>query len=202
MNTADVCVLAVLLLFAVWGALRGALRQLMTVLVIGAGLFVATRFGSAVATTVSKVAGLDGSMRDATAWVVVFVATLVAGAVLFSFLGGWFETRRTDGALRRGLGAALGLVTGIGVLFVAGYAVLGYPHGPSGGPSLQRVTGVADAAEDPASTESAWLRSTRDSRAAAVLADGGEAVRRSLSLPSWMCDWMDRVASDVERGAR
>jgi len=212
MNTADICVLAILALFAVWGALRGAARQLATVLVIGVGVFAATQYGSILVSTVSKVVGVDGDASNAAAWMTMLIAVLVLGAVLFSFLSGWFEKRNTEGALRRSFGAALGLLTGIGVLFVLGYGVLGYRHGPGDGPVLQRSAGAErtdggateEAADEMRSGEPAWVVSTRSSAAASVLSEGGGVLRRWLEVPAWMQSWMERVErveSDVrDRG--
>ncbi len=196
MNTADLCVLTILVLFAVWGALRGAARQLLTLVAIGTGLFLATRYGSVLESTVGKIAGVDGEVRGATAWFALFIATLVVAAVLCSFLRGWLAQREVSGAARRSLGAALGLLTGIAVLVVVGYGVLGYDHGPSDRPALQHETGTSPS-EASRTGDPAWVRSARASTAAGLLTKGGDRVLHRDWLPGWMRGWMERVESDV-----
>ena len=107
MSEADVAILAVVGLSTAMGLLRGLARELMS-LVVWVAAFVASL---ALGPPVAGMLGLDGTPGVAIGFVVVFVAALVAGAVVQRTLAKLVRSSGLGG-LDRVLGSMFGALRG------------------------------------------------------------------------------------------
>jgi uncharacterized membrane protein required for colicin V production len=124
----DLIALLVLLLFVVWGAVQGSLRQLASLVVLFVAFPGATRFGPRIEGSVVKAVTVSGGDLRMIAWAVVFLGVLLAGGVLVALCQPLLG-RLARG--ERGLGALLGLLHGCGVLTLLVYAFLvAFPGAP------------------------------------------------------------------------
>jgi len=143
----DVGVVGLLAAFALWGAWRGTLRQLLTLGLLGLAFPIATRYGPRIEESVVKAVSASGADVRAIAWLVVFAGVLVAGGVILALLQPLLGKLRPGG---RATAALLGLVHGAVVVTVLGYAVLLGSDGSSPhvrlferGPAVQAMQLVA-----------------------------------------------------------
>lgn len=149
----DLTVVALLAAFAVWGAWRGTLRQLLALGLLWVAFPLATRYGPRLEASVVKAVSASGSDVRALGWLVAFAGVLVAGGVILALLQPVLGRLRPGG---RATAALLGLVQGAVVVTVLGYAVLfaleghaprvrKFEHGPAA-QGMQLVAGVVRSA--------------------------------------------------------
>lgn len=176
---ADAVALALILLFALWGMRRGALRQSLSLGVLVGSLAVAAWLGPQAEATVAKVTSLSGEAREAAAWVAVLFASLVVGGVALSFACCRMPDQAT-GRSNRMLGALLGGVKGVLVLTVLAYVLAS--GSAQAGPALSRTAEP----KAPASDTSPWVGRLRGSMAASVMATGSRWLGGVVELPTWI----------------
>lgn len=176
---ADAVACALLLLFALWGMRRGALRQVLSLGVLFGALAVATWLASRAEGTVAKVTSLDGEAREAAAWGGVLFAALVVGGVLLSFVASRLPAS-AHGRTDRLLGALFGGVKGALVLVVLAYVLAAGT--PADEPSLSRT----DAAREAPGDVSPWVARLRGSWSASAMATGAGWIERVVRLPAWV----------------
>ena len=113
---ADIVMAAVILVSAVFGVMRGLVREVLSLVIWAAALLL----GIAFAEPVAGVLGLDLSagLQTAIGFAIVFVALLVAGALVQRFLGGLVESTGLTGTDRT-LGLVFGALRGAAVVLVA-----------------------------------------------------------------------------------
>lgn len=113
---ADVVMAIVIVVSAVFGLMRGLVREVLSLVIWGAALLL----GIAFADSVAAMLGLDLSagLQAAIGFAIVFVAILVAGALTQRFLGGLVESTGLTGTDRT-LGLVFGTVRGAAVVLVA-----------------------------------------------------------------------------------
>ncbi|MDJ0975768.1 MAG: CvpA family protein [Planctomycetota bacterium] len=192
MSAADGVALAVLLAFALWGAVRGPLRQLLSLSLIALAFLVAPRLLPHAEPLVAKVGGLGPEENAALAWGLCVFLVLVAGGLLLAALSRLTGKVGAGGPGGRALGAALGAVKGAALLLLVGYALLAWPASEGAATiSLRRDAGTAEAT-------GSWRDTARRSHAANWLVRGGGAVREGLILPAWI----DRLMRDVDAEVR
>jgi hypothetical protein len=173
---ADGVALVLLMLFALWGALRGPLRQVISLSLLLAALHLAGRLAPGLEPTVAKVTPLDGDGRAAAAWFAALFGMLVVGAILLAFLLPRVPPRR-PGRAGTAAGAALGAAKGAIVLVVVAYGILA--AGGGGTPALARGTGSWRPGPS-------FVQRVRGSVSARVLERGGTALGDLLDAPDWM----------------
>ena len=195
MTATDGVVIAVLLAFALWGAMRGPLRQLLSLTLLLAAFALAALLEPHALPLVDKVSSLPGAETQALAWGLSFFFVLVAGGLLLAALRRWTGKVGPGGATGRAAGAFLGATKGAVLLLIVGYALLAWPVAESSDfPSLRRETrGVEHMVEE----RRGWREDARRSRAAGLLVRGGAALRRNVPLPAWVGDVMRQVDADV-----
>jgi uncharacterized membrane protein required for colicin V production len=132
----DAGALGLLALFAVWGAWRGPLRQVASVVLLVGALWIAGRFGDRFQDAVAKVVTLTPEERCLAAWGVVATGCAVAASLV---LGLFARRRAARHPALRVAGAALGLVKGALVLAVVAYAALAIGDQPGGGAWSERL---------------------------------------------------------------
>lgn len=159
MSTVDAVLLAALLLFGVWGALRGALRQGLSLATVAAAFPLASRYGPRIEPTVVKAATIEGADLALVAWATVFAGTLIVGGVLIAVLAPLFGRLARGG---RGVGALLGLAKGAILLTVLLYGV------------LFATTGAA---------RPPWVRDVEHSHGAVAAHHVAQTLGRVLPLP-------------------
>ncbi len=113
---ADVVMGMVIVASAVFGLMRGLVREVLSLVIWAAALLL----GIAFADSVAAMLGLDLSagLQMAIGFGSVFVAVLVAGALAQRFLGGLVESTGLTGTDRT-LGLVFGTVRGAAVVLVA-----------------------------------------------------------------------------------
>ena len=113
---ADVVMGIVIVVSAVFGLMRGLVREVLSLVIWVAALLL----GIAFADSVAAVLGLDlsAALQTAIGFAIVFVAVLVAGALAQRFLGGLVESTGLTGTDRT-LGLVFGTVRGAAVVLVA-----------------------------------------------------------------------------------
>jgi membrane protein required for colicin V production len=130
MNTADLAIAAVLAISVVIGIVRGFVVEAMSLVVWAAALALAFLFGGRVATLFEGSIEL-ASLRIALGHAIVFMATLVAGAVLVWLLRRMVQSTGLSGTDRM-LGLVFGLARGgaIVVLLVLLAGLTPFPRDP------------------------------------------------------------------------
>lgn len=113
---ADVVMGIVIVVSAVFGLMRGLVREVLSLVIWGAALLLGIAFADSVAAMLGL--GLSAGLQTAIGFAIVFVATLVAGALAQRFLGGLVESTGLTGTDRT-LGLVFGTVRGAAVVLVA-----------------------------------------------------------------------------------
>ena len=113
---ADIVIVIVIVVSAVFGLMRGLVREVLSLVVWGSALLL----GIAFAVPVAGLLGLAVSpgLQTAIGFAIVFVAVLVVGALAQRFFGGLVESTGLTGTDRT-LGLAFGAVRGAAVVLVA-----------------------------------------------------------------------------------
>jgi membrane protein required for colicin V production len=130
MNTADIAISAVVVISIVIGLVRGFVVEVMSLVVWAAALALSFAFGGRVAELFVGSIEL-ASLRIALGHAIVFIATLVAGAVLVWLLRKMVQSTGLSGTDRM-LGLVFGLVRGaaIVVLLVLLAGLTPFPRDP------------------------------------------------------------------------
>ena len=130
MNTADLAIAAVLAISVVIGLVRGFVVEVMSLVVWAAALALSFLFGGRVAVLFEGSIEL-ASLRIALGHAIVFVGTLIAGAVLVYLLRKMVQSTGLSGTDRM-LGLVFGLVRGaaIVVLLVLLAGLTPFPRDP------------------------------------------------------------------------
>lgn len=195
MSSADGAVLAILLAFALWGAVRGPVRQLLSLGLVVVAFVLAPRLAPRLEPLVGKVGGLVPAENAALAWGLSIFLLLVAGGLLLAAAGRFIRRLGAGGGAGRALGAALGAIKGAAVLLIVGYALLAWPTGDGGGAIALRRDGAPPVTRtDPLPS---WRETLRRSEAAGWLVRGGRALRGAVRLPPWVGDAMQAVEAEV-----
>jgi uncharacterized membrane protein required for colicin V production len=170
----DLAIAAVLVAFVAWGALHGALRQLLGLLVLAIALLVAAWISPRLEGTVRKLVDLDPDDVSVLCWGLAFVMVAAAGGVLLHAVRGPVARARVGGALDRWLGGAVGAVKGVVVVGLVVYAVLAW-FSRADGPGV--------------------VRSLRESRAARLYVEAHRRIDPWVRLP----EPVERRAQEVDR---
>ena len=174
----DVGTVGLLALFMFWGSLHGALRQALGLVGVLAAFALASPLGPRIESSVAKVVTLSPAGTACAAWATVWFATLVAAGIVLHLLHGPLERARLAGAWDRAVGAVFGLLKGVAVLALAGYALLGW-WGAEPGPRL--------------------AQSLRESTTAKALRGLEVRLRPTLQLPPPVQDRVEQVNAWIER---
>jgi uncharacterized membrane protein required for colicin V production len=174
----DVGTIGLLVVFMVWGSLHGALRQALGLVALLAAFALASPLGPRIEPSVAKVVTLSPAGTACAAWATVWFGTLVAAGIVLHLLHGPLERARLSGPWDRGVGAVFGLLKGVAVLALAGYALLGW-WGAEPGPRL--------------------AQSIRASTTAKALRGLEVRLRPTLQLPPAVQERVDQVNVWIER---
>ena len=124
----DLALLALVLLFALWGALRGFLRQVFGVAGFVGGIILARLLAEPFGEAFAKDLGLPVPVATAAMAIAIFLAC----EIVAKLAGGFLHRRMTGGftsAVERGGGFALGAAKGLLVTWViASLIALLQPH--------------------------------------------------------------------------
>lgn len=124
----DLAMLALVALFAVWGAFRGLLRQIFGVIGFVGGIALARLFSQPFGDAFAKDLGLPVAVATAAMAIAIFLAAEIAAKLV----GGFLHARMTGGftgAVEHGGGFFLGAAKGVLVAWaVASVVVLLRPH--------------------------------------------------------------------------
>lgn len=134
----DVVILLVLALFILKGALRGALRELVSLAGLLVGTFLACRFGGALGAETARVCHLSPLFSTRLMYTVLFLLGVVSFALAGLLLSRFGKLPEPGGALRVA-GALLALLQGIAILAVALHGLALYPVPQAAGPALKRA---------------------------------------------------------------
>ncbi len=115
MNWIDVAVVVVWCLTAAWGLSAGLVRTAISFVVIVAGLALSSRIADDVGSLFARFTDDEGA-RTVAAFIVIFVALIVVGAILSFWLGAMLRALPVLGAANRLGGLALGLAIGFVLL--------------------------------------------------------------------------------------
>jgi uncharacterized membrane protein required for colicin V production len=169
---ADLVLLGGLLAFLAWGAVHGALRQLLGLVVLAAAFALAPVLGPMLQGTVRKLADLEADDLAVASWVVALLAVAVAGAVVLHAARHPLARARVGGSADRWIGAVVGVAKGVVVVGILVYGLLAwYPR-------------------DPAPTVVRWVE---ESRSARWLAAAERRVSPLLRLPAPVARRVDEV---------
>ena len=115
MNWIDVAVVVVWCLTAVWGLSAGLVRTAISFVVIAAGLALSSRIADDIGSIFARFPDDEGA-RAVAAFIVIFLALIIAGALLSLWIGAMLRTLPVLGAANRLGGLALGLAIGFVLL--------------------------------------------------------------------------------------
>ncbi len=115
MNWIDVAVVVVWCLTAVWGLSAGLVRTAISFVVIAAGLALSSRIADDIGSVFARFTDDEGA-RAVAAFIVIFLALIIAGALLSLWIGAMLRTLPVLGAANRLGGLALGLAIGFVLL--------------------------------------------------------------------------------------
>ena len=115
-GVADMVMMIVIAVSALFGVMRGFIREVLSLVIWGSALLL----GIAFADPLAGLVGLDLSpgLQTAIGFAVVFVAVLIGGAILQRMLGGLVKSTGLTGTDRT-LGLVFGTVRGATVVLVA-----------------------------------------------------------------------------------
>lgn len=117
MAVADLFFLAVVIISAVIGLFRGLVREALSLAAWILAFVIALRFGPQAAEYLTPYVSVP-SVRLATAYSVLFLATLILGAIINFFLGKMVRATGFSGTDRT-LGLCFGVARGIAILVIA-----------------------------------------------------------------------------------
>ena len=117
---ADVVIVVVILLSAVWGVMRGLVKEVVALAIWVAALLLGVVFASAVGAAIAD--SLGPRLQVAIGFAAVFIVVLVAGAFLQRLLGRMVDSTGLTGTDRT-LGLLFGTARG-GAVVVVGLIVL------------------------------------------------------------------------------
>jgi uncharacterized membrane protein required for colicin V production len=175
-NGVDVAMAVALLAFVAWGALHGALRQVLGFVVLVAAFALAGALGPRIEGGVAKVVTLSDEGLSAASWVVVFVGTAIAGGIAIHMLHQSLDHARLAKRVDVALGALIGVAKGAVILGVLTYGVLGW-YADEEGPGI--------------------VRTLRESKAAEAVVRAETRLRPALGLPPRVENRVERVNSRV-----
>lgn len=116
LTTVDIIVLGIIALSCLFGAIRGLVKEALSLGFWIAAVVLASLFSDDLADTMTGLID-TASVRTIAAFVVIFVATVFAGALVSNLI-----SRATAavglGAVDRGLGAIFGIVRGVVIVTV------------------------------------------------------------------------------------
>lgn len=181
MNGVDVAVAIVLLAFVVWGAMHGALRQVLGVVVIFAAFALAGALAERIESGVAKVVSLSPEGLAAASWAVIFVGTIVAGGIAIHMLHEGLDHARLARRVDAVLGALIGVAKGAIVLAILVYGVLGW-YSEEAGPGI--------------------VETLRESKTAEIVTRIESKVRPALGFPPRVATRVDRVNARVAATSR
>lgn len=113
---ADVVMAIVIAVSAVFGVMRGLVREVLSLAIWAAALLLGIVFADSVAAMLGL--DLSAGLQTAIGFAIVFVAVLVAGALAQRFLGGLVQSTGLTGTDRT-LGLVFGTLRGAAVVLVA-----------------------------------------------------------------------------------
>ena len=113
---ADVVMGIVIVVSAVFGLMRGLLREVLSLVIWGSALLLGIAFADVVAGFLGL--ELSAGLQTAIGFVIVFVAVLVGGALVQRLLGGLVDSTGLSGTDRT-LGLVFGSIRGAAVVLVA-----------------------------------------------------------------------------------
>ncbi len=113
---ADVVIVVVIVVSAVFGVMRGFMREVLSLVIWVSALLLGIAFSGSVAGLVGL--NVSAGLQTAIGFAIVFVAVLVAGALVQRFLGRLVESTGLTGTDRT-LGLVFGAVRGAAVVVVA-----------------------------------------------------------------------------------
>jgi uncharacterized membrane protein required for colicin V production len=171
---ADAVALILLVAFTLWGAWRGTLRLLLTLVILWCAFPLAARFGPRIEHAVIEAVSATGADLRGVAWLVVFAGVVLAGGVVLGLLQPLLGRVRPGG---RWPAALLGFVHGAVVLTVIGYALL---------------VGLDTDARP------SWIRDLERSTAARGIRVVGSAVQGVVPLPHWLREDVKAVDARLE----
>ena len=177
MSSIDAAALVFLGLFGVWGALHGALRQTLGLLVIVAAFPLASSTSEAIEPAVAKVATLTTEGEGCAAWVAAWFGVVVVGGVLLHLVGPALARARLAGRADALFGAVVGLLKGLLLLALLVHGVLGW-HTDRTSPAL--------------------VSTLRASRTAAASATLERAVEPALRLPFPVAVRVERIHRRID----
>jgi membrane protein required for colicin V production len=127
-NRFDLFCLFLVALFALWGALRGLLRQVFGILGFVGGMALARLFAGSFGTAFAKDLRVPAAVATAGMALVIFLAA----EIVAKLVGGFLHRRMTGGftaAVERGGGFCAGAAKGLLVAWaVSSLVVLVHPH--------------------------------------------------------------------------
>jgi len=173
----DLAALAVVGLFLMWGALRGAVRQTLGLVAVALAFALAGWFSPRLVSSMRKIATLSPDGLACLAWWTVLLGTLVLCGVGIHSFRERIDKVKAFGKADPWIGGFVGVLKGFVALALVFYAVLGsYVDEP--GPSV--VTAL------------------RESRAARTVARVSHELRPALVLPPRVAARVDDVNSLLE----
>lgn len=116
-TTVDFVVIAILLLSALLGVVRGFVKEILSLVIFGSSMWLAYHFSTPLIKVWEfQIPGGDAS-RTVLAFLAIFIITLLIGKVLSSIIGRLISSAGLTG-IDRFLGAGFGLVRGILIVIV------------------------------------------------------------------------------------
>ena len=181
MSSVDIAALVFLLLFLIWGAFHGALRQTLGLLVLVAAFPIASSTYEHLEGAVSKVATLAPEGTACAAWSTAWFGVVVMGGTLLHLIRPALTRARLSSRWDALFGGTVGLAKGALLLGLIVHGVLSW-HAVDPVPSL--------------------IRTLRSSHAAEAAARLERAVAPALRLPFPVEVRVERVQRSIEAEQR